>query len=54
MAERCMRKLGLESRLAAFHEANVDWSKARYIRDGTWVARPDGELTTSLPRSAEV
>lgn len=42
-AERFMRTLGLESRLAAFNDASGEWNKARYIRDGTWAARPDGE-----------
>jgi hypothetical protein len=41
-AERFMSSLGLEARLAALDGATGDWSKATYIRDGTWAATPDG------------
>ena len=42
-AERFMDTTGLESRLAALNGAGSDWSKASYIRDGTWANAPDGE-----------
>jgi len=44
-AERFMETAGLESRLAAFNDANGDWGKAKYIREGTWAATPDGAKT---------
>ena len=42
-AERFMSSSGLESRLAALNGESGDYSKASYIRDGTWAVTPDGE-----------
>lgn len=42
-AERFMRASGLESRLAALEAESGNWSRATYLRDGTWATGPDGE-----------
>ena len=42
-AERFMRTSGFESRLAGLKEASGDWSKSKYIREGTWADTPAGE-----------
>ena len=41
-AERFMRASGFESRLAGLKDANGNWSKANYIREGAWANAPDG------------
>lgn len=41
-AERFMRTAGLDSRLSDLNDANGDWGKAKFIREGTWAATPDG------------
>ena len=44
-AERFMMTPGFEPRLAGLKNANGDWSKAKYIREGGWSQTPDGETS---------
>lgn len=42
-AERFMGTSGLASRLTGWNQADSDWDKTTYIREGTWAVTPDGE-----------
>lgn len=41
--ERFMKGPGLATRLEGLKDANGDWSKASYIRQGTWAETSDGQ-----------
>ena len=45
-AQRFMKDPAFDAKLAGLKEATGDWSKANYIREGSWAQAPGGEKST--------
>jgi hypothetical protein len=45
-AQRFMNDPAFDAKLAGLKDATGDWSKANYIREGSWAQAPNGEKAT--------